>query len=147
MSVWSVDRIDMLKRLWAEGLSASLIAKKLGGITRNSAIGKAHRLGLESRKTAHSLPNPGRTRKARIVDKMPHQTPLEAFVSEAAALEGPKAPGIPILKATSTTCRSVEGHEVNEQGYTLAVFCSNPKTEEASFCPFHQAIYYRKDTR
>lgn len=61
--------------------------------------------------------------------------------------ESPKGPGVPFLKAGITTCRSVEGYEVTSKGYTLALFCSNPKDFESSFCPFHQGIYYRKDAR
>ena len=43
---WNDERVELLKRLWAEGLSASQIASRLGGVTRNAVIGKVHRLGL-----------------------------------------------------------------------------------------------------
>lgn len=43
---WTSDRVDLLKKLWADGLSDSQIAKQLGGITRNSVAGKLHRLKL-----------------------------------------------------------------------------------------------------
>ena len=43
---WTEERIIELKQLWAEGQSASKIAEKLGGVTRNAVIGKIHRLGL-----------------------------------------------------------------------------------------------------
>lgn len=46
---WTVDRIETLRKLWADGLSASQIATALGGITRNAVIGKIHRLGLSGR--------------------------------------------------------------------------------------------------
>ena len=46
---WSSDTIDALRQLWADGQSASQIAKALGGISRNAVIGKAHRLKLPSR--------------------------------------------------------------------------------------------------
>ena len=47
---WSDDRVELLARLWAEGLSASQIAAQLGGgVTRNAVIGKVHRLGLSGR--------------------------------------------------------------------------------------------------
>jgi GcrA cell cycle regulator len=46
---WTEERIDRLKKMWADGATASEIAEKLGGISRNAVIGKAHRLGLESR--------------------------------------------------------------------------------------------------
>ncbi|MCK5712484.1 MAG: GcrA cell cycle regulator, partial [Hyphomicrobiaceae bacterium] len=42
---WTDDRVDLLKKLWAEGLSASQIAGRLGSVSRNAVIGKVHRLG------------------------------------------------------------------------------------------------------
>ena len=46
---WTDERVEKLKKLWSEGLSASQIAAQLGGVSRNAVIGKAHRLGLKSR--------------------------------------------------------------------------------------------------
>jgi GcrA cell cycle regulator len=43
---WSDERIAVLKRLWAEGQSASAIAKALGGISRSAVLGKIFRLRL-----------------------------------------------------------------------------------------------------
>ena len=48
---WTDERVETLKRMWAEGQSASQIAKELGGVTRNAVIGKVHRLGLSNRST------------------------------------------------------------------------------------------------
>jgi GcrA cell cycle regulator len=48
-SSWTDDRVDHLTTLWRAGLSASAIARALGGITRNAVIGKVHRLGLSGR--------------------------------------------------------------------------------------------------
>ena len=49
---WTDERVALLKQLWTEGLSASQIADRLGGVTRNAVIGKVHRLKLESRAKA-----------------------------------------------------------------------------------------------
>ena len=49
---WTDERVEILTKLWAEGLSASRIAGQLGGVTRNAVIGKVHRLGLSGRVTA-----------------------------------------------------------------------------------------------
>lgn len=49
--MWSEERTALLRKLWAEGLSASQIATQLGGVTRNAVIGKIHRLGLAGRAT------------------------------------------------------------------------------------------------
>ena len=46
---WTEERIKELRQLWSEGQSASKIAEKLGGVTRNAVIGKIHRLGLSNR--------------------------------------------------------------------------------------------------
>jgi len=46
---WTDERVETLKKMWAEGQSASQIAKELGSVTRNAVIGKVHRLGLSNR--------------------------------------------------------------------------------------------------
>ena len=46
---WTDERVEILKKMWGEGQSASQIAKELGGVTRNAVIGKVHRLGLSNR--------------------------------------------------------------------------------------------------
>src|SRR5436190_18194707 len=46
---WTDERIERLKTMWTQGSTASQIAEELGGVSRNAVIGKAHRLGLESR--------------------------------------------------------------------------------------------------
>ena len=46
---WTEERIERLKAMWTKGATASQIAEELGGVSRNAVIGKAHRLGLESR--------------------------------------------------------------------------------------------------
>ncbi|MCX8952260.1 GcrA cell cycle regulator [Ruegeria sp. NA] len=52
---WTDERVELLKKMWGEGQSASQIAKELGGVTRNAVIGKVHRLGLSNR-TAGAAP-------------------------------------------------------------------------------------------
>lgn len=46
---WTDERVEKLRELWGQGMSASEIADLLGDITRNAVIGKAHRLGLSGR--------------------------------------------------------------------------------------------------
>jgi GcrA cell cycle regulator len=62
---WTDERIDRLKHLWTNGMTASQIADELGGVSRNAVIGKAHRLGLQSRpspvKPNDPLPAPAET--------------------------------------------------------------------------------------
>lgn len=49
MSTWTDERVEVLKTKWAEGHSASQVARMLGGVTRNAVIGKVNRLGLSGR--------------------------------------------------------------------------------------------------
>ena len=55
---WTDERVELLRKLWLDGLSASTIAREMGGaITRNAVIGKVHRMGLAGRsKTPAELP-------------------------------------------------------------------------------------------
>jgi len=46
---WTDERIERLKEMWTRGMTASQIADELGAVSRNAVIGKAHRLGLQSR--------------------------------------------------------------------------------------------------
>ena len=51
---WTPERVERLKVLWAQGLTASEVASALGLKSRNAVIGKVHRLGIS--KTAKQTP-------------------------------------------------------------------------------------------
>ena len=78
-TAWSEDRVTTLKSLWLDGLSASQIAKQLGGVTRNAVIGKVHRLGLSGRGAPStpasaaviSAPRPRRPARAERLARAP----------------------------------------------------------------------------
>ena len=71
---WTDERVETLKKMWAEGQSASQIAKELGGVTRNAVIGKVHRLGLSNRTGAAVKPS-GKER-APEEDGLPETGPI-----------------------------------------------------------------------
>ena len=61
---WTDERVELLKKLWTEGHSASQIAARLGmGVTRNAVIGKVHRLNLSGRVTQPRSTEPRAPRK------------------------------------------------------------------------------------
>ncbi|WP_421792722.1 GcrA family cell cycle regulator [Hyphobacterium sp.] len=75
---WTDDRVELLKKLWAEGHSASQIAKKIGGVTRNAVIGKVHRLGLSGRATpSRPASRPARTPKPRVASPAKAKAPVQ----------------------------------------------------------------------
>lgn len=62
---WTDERVELLKKLWGDGQSASQIAKELGGVTRNAVIGKVHRLGLSNRAGASGAAAPAAKAEAK----------------------------------------------------------------------------------
>lgn len=49
-ATWTDERVELLKKLWADGLSASQVAARMGGgLTRNAVLSKVHRSGLARR--------------------------------------------------------------------------------------------------
>ena len=85
---WTDERIDRLRAMWAEGSTASQIAEELGGVSRNAVIGKAHRLGLESR------PSP-----VRAGEEKTKKAPAKAAAAPKAA--APKPAPAPVPKAAT----------------------------------------------
>ena len=109
---WTDERVEKLKELWAEGMSASQIAKSLGGVTRNAVIGKVHRLGLSNRgsaggqgadeaKPAAKPAKPSRPAKAEPKQPAPPQDepkPAPIAVRPQPVIRDatqPRAPGLP----------------------------------------------------
>jgi GcrA cell cycle regulator len=62
-ATWTDERVELLKKLWSDGLSASQIAAEIGNVTRNAVIGKVHRLGLSGRGKAKTASTAQRPRK------------------------------------------------------------------------------------
>jgi len=98
---WTDERIDLLKSLWEKGLTASQIAEDLGGVSRNAVIGKAHRLGLQSRPSPvkanegeEAAPAPRKAAPAPVVAEAPK--PVAAAKAEPVAV-APTAPIAPVI--------------------------------------------------
>jgi GcrA cell cycle regulator len=86
---WTDERVELLKRLWGDGLSASQIAGQLGGITRNAVIGKVHRLGLAGRAKTPPPAAPAQASVAAVakpkVERQPDPEPVAAAPVQAPA--------------------------------------------------------------
>ncbi len=99
---WTDERVETLKRMWAEGQSASQIAKELGGVTRNAVIGKVHRLGLSNR-VGSSDKDEGEAEKAAVKPEASVAPPrvepaprVDPAPRPAAAPERPSAAPAPV---------------------------------------------------
>ncbi len=92
---WTDERVEILKKMWGEGQSASVIAKELGGVTRNAVIGKVHRLGLSNR--AGSTAKTAAPKDKPKAEAKPKAAPSVAAAPKPAAApvtETPRAPAI-----------------------------------------------------
>ena len=133
---WTPERIDRMRELLDKGVSFGLIAKELG-CTRNSAIGKAHRLGIRTgRYPPVTAPKRPPTRQK------PSQPPLSGIFSLRAisprrlVKPPPVAPlGIPVGILDVTGCRYAVGEDAKTPGRFK--FCNAATAPETSWCDFH----------
>ena len=94
---WSDDRVITLSKLWLDGLSASQIAKQLGGVTRNAVIGKVHRLGLSGRRAPSAparAPRVAAPRMPRSARPARSPRPVRPALSVVAPPSTPEGPGL-----------------------------------------------------
>lgn len=96
---WTDERVELLKKMWGEGQSASQIAKELGGVTRNAVIGKVHRLGLSNRAGASGAAKAEPAAKAPKVDAKPKAAPK----AEPKPKPEPVAKAEPVMETKSAT--------------------------------------------
>ncbi len=150
---WTDERVEMLKKLWADGLSASQIAGELGGITRNAVIGKVHRLGLAGRAKSPSAAQP-RARKPRTHSHLlrVHRPSIRGNTALAHAFEIEVEPEpefvdniIPLgqrrtlLELNEDTCR----WPIGDPGSVDFFFCGGRTIAGLPYCSHHSRIAYQ----
>jgi GcrA cell cycle regulator len=150
---WTDERVETLKKLWTDGLSASQIAAELGGITRNAVIGKVHRLGLSGRAKSPSSAAP-RPRKPRTHSHMLRVSrPAirgNTALAQAYDLEVEQEPElvdniIPIgqrrtlLELTTDTCR----WPIGDPGTAEFFFCGGHSLTGLPYCAYHSRVAYQ----
>jgi GcrA cell cycle regulator len=153
---WTAERVDVLRAMWADkSTSASMIARELGGgVTRSAVIGKARRLGLQSKlNTDHvrlprqprrnrnhgvSIPgsSPGTRRRVRSMLRG-GQRGEELPVAVAPPPVAPMNLGLLALGLRFDQCREVTGR--GHDG--LATYCGH-RAERGPFCAYHGALNY-----
>lgn len=89
---WTDERIDRLRALWTKGMTASQIAEELGGVSRNAVIGKAHRLGLQSRPSPVKANEPAKAKVAKPAAPAVAKTAAPVIASAPAPKPRPAAP-------------------------------------------------------
>jgi GcrA cell cycle regulator len=153
---WTDERVELLKKLWADGLSASQIAGELGGITRNAVIGKVHRLGLSGRAKAPSSamarPRKMRAPSAALRMARPAVRGNTALARAMPAYELDMEPEpefreniIPIgqrctlLELSDSKCR----WPIGDPGTPEFFFCGGKPAGEVPYCAYHARVAYQ----
>jgi len=160
---WTEDRMDLLKKLWSEGFSASQIANELGGVTRNAVIGKVHRLGLSGRA---KVPSSQSQRPKKQVSRQPatgssqrqqpsHQSSgntalktdtlpalkqqVELRLKIYSLSEPPLIENAGILELTEQTCKWPVGDPSDHSFH----FCARRSDSGIPYCAYHARIAYQ----
>ncbi len=150
---WTDERVELLKKLWTDGLSASQIAGELGGITRNAVIGKVHRLGLSGRakSTGAGVPRPRKSRSASPMLRIGRGAIRgNTALAHAYELDTETEPElidnvIPItqrrtlLQLNELTCR----WPVGDPGNSDFFFCGGNTVNGLPYCAYHARVAYQ----
>jgi GcrA cell cycle regulator len=146
---WTDERVELLKKLWADGLSASQIAAELSGVTRNAVIGKVHRLGLSGRakNPSSAAPRPRKARPSghimRVSRPMVRGNTALAYdfepEQEPGLLEIPIEQRKTLLQLKERTCR----WPVGDPGSQDFFFCGGDAVNELPYCTYHSRVAYQ----
>jgi GcrA cell cycle regulator len=163
---WTDERVELLKKLWTEGLSASQIAGRLGaGVTRNAVIGKVHRLNLSGRAQPQRNTQPRAPRKPRepsLAARAGGALPSLATAGSNAlkpmmrAAMQPRPQALPepqplrlvdlpqdgrvtILHLSDKTCK----WPIGDPGSEDFCFCGHGPRDGSPYCEYHARLAYQ----
>ena len=155
---WTDERVAILQKLWKDGLSASVIAGRLGEVTRNAVIGKVHRLGLAARATTSRvrLQPPARPRTIAGNARAVHSGSFRGS-SGLARKQSPLRDAAPKRRKVPEALPPLEdapdiGHGIGELTPAACCwpigdprlpdfqFCGRNRAGHKPYCPHHQAL-------
>jgi GcrA cell cycle regulator len=159
---WTDERVELLRKLWSEGLSASQIAAQLGSVTRNAVIGKVHRLKLSSRgRTTVAAPRQKKTSSSAGGSKSATRAPtvtrsittsigatalqtqfdVEPVVRYRPAQDVvvPISRRLQLVQLSERTCKWPNGDPLTEE----FSFCGNDTAATGPYCTYHSRIAFQ----
>jgi GcrA cell cycle regulator len=159
---WTDERVELLRKLWSEGLSASQIAAQLGSVTRNAVIGKVHRLKLSSRgRTTVAAPRQKKTSSSvggsKSATRAPTVTRSITTSIGATALQAqfdvepvvryrpaqdvvvPISRRLQLVQLSERTCKWPNGDPLTEE----FSFCGNDTAETGPYCTYHSKVAFQ----
>lgn len=158
---WTEERVEQLRKLWADGLSASQIAAQLGNVSRNAVIGKVHRLKLSSRgRSTAAAPRAKKPAAASTATKStkssaPMRTMTStvgntalkiAYDTEPVARHRPMenvvvpmSRKLHLVELTERTCKWPNGDPLTES----FSFCGVDSADTGPYCQYHSRIAFQ----
>jgi GcrA cell cycle regulator len=156
--MWTDERVELLRKLWSDGLSASQIAAQLGSVSRNAVIGKVHRLKLSGRgRTTSAAPRAkkaapaaqGRVTKTvtRVVAATSGANALKVQFEAAPVMRHRPSENVVVpiqrklmlIQLTERTCKWPNGDPLSEEFN----FCGADSGENGPYCTYHARVAYQ----
>jgi GcrA cell cycle regulator len=151
MTTWTDDRVEKLMALWKDGHSANQIVSILGGgLTRNSVLGKIHRIenkmGIPHRNEGKaSAPGPAKPRRQRPSMPKAEAAPKPKGLAKKTATLLPSVPAPPlptdrvyVWELGSKECK----WPIGDPGTAEFTFCAHPQREGSVYCDYHTRMAY-----
>jgi GcrA cell cycle regulator len=138
-SIWTPERVALLKSRFEAGLSCRQIADDIG-VSRNAVIGKLSRLRL-TRKETGEAPRPSR----KPAPKLQQQMLEEVYAPSPVAGGAPIHSGhhCSLFELSEQKCR----WPISTPGAEDFCFCGNTPVEGLPYCPGHTRLAYRPGSR
>lgn len=135
--LWNEVKVEQLRELWAEGLTAREIADELGhGFTRGSVIGKAWRLKLTPRPSPLCPPKPKRISVPRPPPPPPPPPPPRLLSAD----QRPRMRRLQLVELTEHSCRWPCG-DPHQPGF---YFCGSDAAAGRVYCDFHLGMAFAR---
>ncbi len=139
-ATWTHGQIESLKSLYASGMSSSRIAAEMGcGLSRNSIIGKVHRLGLTRIEGYENRPKMQPRKRHQPYKPRPKKLP--ALSSSYPAFYAPVELRCVEVYPRLISLRDLQSNDCRfPYGEGPYLFCGHPKFEGHSYCGPHAAL-------
>ena len=138
---WTPETVDLLKKLWGSGKTASQIAEIIGGISRNAVIGKAHRLNLSAKIKTRSVSTSNKNTITQETNKKISRK--SKFKSLLLDKNFEPAKNLKLEELTEKTCKYMEGHPDEKN----SSFCGRTTVDKFSYCPLHLMIIFQPKSK
>ena len=138
---WTPDRVELLKKLWGSGKTASQIAEIIGGVSRNAVIGKSHRLNLSAKIKTRSAVTTGKSLVTQeTTSKKSRKSKFKSLLLDK---NFEPAKNLKLEELNEKTCKYMEGHPDEKN----SSFCGRTTVEKFSYCPLHLMIIFQPKSK